>query len=91
MQEFVVRDSTHTEMYLLISQMDVQQHHTRHSAFPPPITDAQCDRTPYGERFTMATRPVDFNSNLHQNVKECQIERGETKTQAGEGGRPEIQ
>ncbi|KAK5877911.1 hypothetical protein CesoFtcFv8_025373 [Champsocephalus esox] len=32
-------------------------------------------RTPYGERFTMATRPGGSNSNLPQNVKECQRER----------------
>lgn len=41
------------------------------------IADIQCDRTPYGERFTMATRPGGSNSNLPENVKECQKERRE--------------
>lgn len=39
----------------------------------------------YGERFTMATRPGGSNSTRHQNVKECQKERG-TMTR-GEGQR----
>lgn len=55
------------------------------------ITDTQCDRTPYGERFTMATRPGGSNSNLHQNVKECQIEGREKTTRGGEGRGEEIQ